>query len=77
LLAKWLVRQEWGDKVRLAPRAGYPGLIPALLRRQALLQYFTSCHTLSHFLRQENGRPHTRQVFAGMFDFLWAIHKLR
>lgn len=36
--------------------------------RQASLQYFTSCHTRSHFFRQVNGLPHTVQTFTGRFS---------
>ena len=33
-------------------------------------QYFTSSQTFSHFLRQEKGRPQTKQIFCGRSDFL-------
>ena len=34
-----------------------------------LLQYFTSPHTFSHFLRHVNGLPHEKQIFSGRFSF--------
>lgn len=37
--------------------------------RQRSLQYFTSFHTFSHFLRQVNGWLHTTQIFSGRSDF--------
>jgi hypothetical protein len=36
-----------------------------LFLRHRSLQYFTSSHTFSHFLRHWNGRPHTAQVREG------------
>ena len=41
-----------------------------LLMRHLSLQYFTSSHTFSHFLRQVNGRLQTVQIFVGRFCFL-------
>jgi hypothetical protein len=42
-------------------------------RRQRSLQYFTSAHTFSHFLRQVNGRPQCAQIFCGKSRFLAAF----
>lgn len=39
------------------------------VRRQALLQYRTSVHTLAHFFRQENGRWQTTQILLGIGVF--------
>lgn len=41
--------------------------------RQRSEQYFTSSQTRSHFLRQENGRPHAAQVFDGRSAFRTAL----
>lgn len=45
-------------------------LLPFESRLQRSLQYFTSSHTFSHFLRQVKGRPHTTQSFEGKLAFL-------
>jgi hypothetical protein len=41
-----------------------------------LLQYFTSVQTLSHFLRQVNGRLQTRHIFCGRSAFLVFLAKM-
>jgi len=38
--------------------------------RQRSEQYFTSSHTVAHFFRHANGRPHRAQGFDGRSDFL-------
>ena len=43
--------------------------------RQRSEQYFTSSQTFSHFLRQVNGRPQTRQVFCGKSLFFCIFAK--
>ena len=47
---------------------------PRFLLRQRSLQYTTSSHTRSHFLRHVNGRPQTGHTFVGKSRFLgdWA-----
>jgi len=39
------------------------------LALQPSLQYLTSTHTFSHFLRQAKGLPQVAQIFCGKFDF--------
>ncbi len=41
--------------------------------RQRSLQYFTSSHTDSHFLRQANGLPHVAHSLVGILDFLCMV----
>ena len=41
--------------------------------RQRLEQYFTSCHTFSHFLRQVKGRPHATQILVSRLALLLMI----
>ncbi len=40
------------------------------------LQYFTSCHTFSHFFRQVKGLLQVRQVLVGRFSFFMAFIRL-
>lgn len=59
---------KWGRLFVKAPF--YCAFVPGAFRRQRSEQYFTFSQSRSHFLRQEKGNPHTRQVFVGSSDFL-------
>jgi hypothetical protein len=44
---------------------------PFLFLLHFSLQNFTSSQFFSHFLRQVNGRPQTKQIFVGRCRFLF------
>lgn len=54
-----------------------PGLPKPPRLRQRSEQNLTCSQSLSHFLRQANGRPQPMQIFDGSFSLWWVMTGLK